>query len=158
LRDHLLRKDLLANISIRSSVNDFLTLWFGLPLYWIGKLFNWPPYKLAGNIADEKAKFIEFRASIQSNAGMLIWIVYIILQLTGIQFLFHCWPATLIWIVLSPALGYFSLRFHRVKQRILGRWRLLGLVKKNREEAERLILHREQIIQLLKSLLMSGIS
>ncbi|MFI5149043.1 MAG: 1-acyl-sn-glycerol-3-phosphate acyltransferase [Bacteroidia bacterium] len=153
LRDHLLRQDTLSKISIRSSVNDFLMLWFGLPVYWIGRLLNWLPYKFAGDLAVKKAKFVEFHASIQSNAGMLLWIIYFLLQICAVQLLFHNWLLTLIWIILVPVTGLFAHRFHAVKQKILGGWRLLGLVKKNREEAERLILQRAKIIVLLKNLL-----
>jgi len=153
LRDHLLRKDLLAKISLKSSLNDFLVLWFGLPVYWIGRLLNWPPYKLGGRIASRKAKFVEFHASIYSNAGMLLWILYYVLQVGMIGLGFHNWYLIIVWVILVPATGYFALRFHAVKKKILGRWRLLGLVKKDPQEAERLIMEREKIILLLKELL-----
>jgi 1-acyl-sn-glycerol-3-phosphate acyltransferase len=151
LRDHLLRKDALVKMSIKSILNDFFILWFGLPVYWIGLLLNFPPYYISQKVAKEKALKIEFYASVHANLGMILWVIYYLVQLVFITSLFHNWILTGVWALLTPITGYFCLHFYAVSKKIFGRWRLLGLVKKNRSEAERLILEREEIVQMIRS-------
>jgi glycerol-3-phosphate O-acyltransferase/dihydroxyacetone phosphate acyltransferase len=153
LRDHLLRKDALAKMNIASIMNDFLVLWFGLPFYWIGKLLNWRPYGIARKVADDKAKKVEFYASVFANMGMLLWPLYYILQLLLVQFTLHNRYITLVWMVLVPVLGIYALHFHAVMKKAFGRWRLLSIVKKRRTEAEELILQREQLVGEIQSIL-----
>jgi hypothetical protein len=150
LRDHLLRQDALSKMSVKSILNDFLILWFGLLPYWTGLLLNRPPYRLAQKLANDKVGKIEFYASVYANAGMIFWIVYYAIQLLFIRAVFHSWILSGIWALLVPLTGYYVLNFYPVMKKIFGRWRLLGLVKKNKAEAERLILEREEIIGMIR--------
>jgi glycerol-3-phosphate O-acyltransferase/dihydroxyacetone phosphate acyltransferase len=156
LRDHLLRRDMLFKMNLKSILLDFVTLWFGLPVYWMGWLFNFPPFRIARNIADEKAKKKEFYSSIYANLSMFFWIPYYLLQLIVIAYQTHTWWLTVVWAVWVPASGYFALYFYPVKKKIFGRWKLLGLVRKNKAEAERLIYEREELIELIKEGLTSS--
>jgi len=153
LRDHLLRKDALSKMSVKSILNDFFLLWFGLPLYWIGLALNLLPYHLAKKIANEKVGKVEFYASVYANAGMIFWLIFYVLQLVFISNVFHRWILTFVWAILVPSLGYYVIYFYPTMKKIFGRWRLLGLVKKNKAEAERLILEREEIVQMIRSAL-----
>ncbi len=153
LRDHLLRQDALARMNIKSILNDFFILWFGLPVYWTGLVLNLLPYHLAKKIANEKVGKVEFYASVYANLGMIFWIVFYILQLVFITRIFHNWILTTVWAILVPAMGYYVISFYPAMKKIFGRWRLLGLVKKNKAEAERLILEREHIVRMIRSIL-----
>jgi glycerol-3-phosphate O-acyltransferase/dihydroxyacetone phosphate acyltransferase len=156
LRDHLLRKDALEKMSLKSVLNDFFIMWFGLPLYWIGLVLNLLPYRIAKNMADEKAKNVEFRASIYANLGMILWIVFYVLQLVLIRSLFHSPKLSLLWIFLVPLSGIYAIAFYPVMKKTFGRWRLLSLVRKNKDEAERLINEREEIVRLIRQELNSA--
>jgi glycerol-3-phosphate O-acyltransferase/dihydroxyacetone phosphate acyltransferase len=156
LRDHLLRKEALAKMSIKSVLNDFLLMWFGLPLYATGLVLNHPPYKLAKNLAKDKAKNVEFFASIYANAAMFLWIAYYILQLIFVKWYTSSWIVLAVWTVLVPLTGLFVLRFYPVMKKVFGRWTLLGLVKKNRPTAERLIHEREELISMIRDLIKSS--
>jgi len=152
LRDNLLRHDRLTRMNLKSILSDFLLLWFGLPLYWIGLALNYPPFKLARKMADDKAKMKEFYASIFANLSMLLWPPYYVFQLVLAQKLSHTWWITIIWAMLVPATGWFVLGFYPVMKKAFGRWKLLGLVKKNKEEAERLIYERAEIVGMIRGL------
>jgi 1-acyl-sn-glycerol-3-phosphate acyltransferase len=156
LRDHLLRKDALEKMCLKSVLNDFFIMWFGLPLYWVGLLLNLLPYRIARNMANEKAKNVEFHASIYANVGMILWIVFYVLQLVLIRSLFHNPQLSLAWIFLVPLSGIYAIAFYPTMKKIFGRWRLLGLVRKDKEEAQKLILEREEIIQLIRQELKSA--
>jgi glycerol-3-phosphate O-acyltransferase/dihydroxyacetone phosphate acyltransferase len=153
LRDHLLRRDVLGKMNLKNTMRDFFILWFGLPVYWIGLLLNYPPYMLARNIADTKAKMIEFYSSVFANLAMLFWSPYFFLQLAVIGYYSHNWWLVLAWVFLVPVTGLFVIGFHPVMKKAFGRWKLLGLVRKNKAEAERLIYEREEIIQLIREYL-----
>lgn len=150
LRDHLLRRDALSKMNLQSTLGDFFKLWFGLPVYWIGLLLNYPPYRLARRMADEKAKTIVFYSSVFANLAMFFWIPYYLLQLLFLAQVFHSWWLLLAWALLVPLSGLFVIRFYSVRKKAFGRWKLLGLVKKNKAEAERLIYAREEIVELIK--------
>jgi membrane protein implicated in regulation of membrane protease activity len=137
-------------------LNDFFIMWFGLPLYWIGLVLNLLPYRIAKNMADEKAKNVEFRASIYANLGMILWIVFYVLQLVLIRSLFHSPKLSLLWIFLVPLSGIYAIAFYPVMKKTFGRWRLLSLVRKNKDEAERLINEREEIVRLIRQELNSA--
>jgi glycerol-3-phosphate O-acyltransferase/dihydroxyacetone phosphate acyltransferase len=153
LRDHLLRRDVLSKMNLKSAMRDFFKLWFGLPVYWIGLLLNSPPYKLARNMADTKAKMKEFYSSVFANLSMLLWLPYYLLQLAAIHHFSHSWWIVLVWAILVPVTGFFVIGFHPVMKKAFGRWKLLGLVRKNKASAERLIYEREEIIQLIRQYL-----
>jgi len=152
-----LRKENLAKISIGSTLNDFLIMWFSLPVYWVGMLLNGIPYRIARRMANKMAKNIEFHASVYANAGMFMWLLYYALQLVCVGLYFRNWSVLTAWAVVIPLTGYHTLRFYPRMKKIFGRWRLLGLVKKKRDDAARLINEREEIVQLIRKFMKSEI-
>ncbi|MEM8525271.1 MAG: 1-acyl-sn-glycerol-3-phosphate acyltransferase [Bacteroidota bacterium] len=80
---------------------------FGLPLFIIGTLFNFPPIKMADQIAKKNVKKIQYYIPVVwaiSNFGYFLY--WQLLLLLTYFFLPQIW----IWLTLSlPLLGYFSI-------------------------------------------------
>ena len=147
LRDHLLRPENIERITIGSFILEYFIICLGLPFYLISLLVNYPPYLTAKKISDKKIKNIEFYASVYGNLAMILWGIYYGMQLLTIALIFHRWLLLGIYAVVVPLLGFYSLWFYTVKEKIFGRWRLLGMVRKKRETIEQLIRERNIIIE-----------
>ncbi len=152
LRDHLLRKDNIEAMSGLGFINDFLLLWFGTPIYWIGWLLNFPPYCFARSLSDKKVKNVEFYASMYSNIAMFIWVIYYGLQLLTVALLFRSWPLLGGYAVAVPFLFWYVLLYAPVMKKILGRFRLMRMVRKNKKVVEELILQRGLIAETMEKL------
>jgi hypothetical protein len=110
-------------------------------------VINYPPYYLAKKYCDKKIKTVEFRASVYANLAMILWLVYAVIQIIIVGLVFRNWLILSIYtVVVLPLLGYFTLKFYPVKEKIFGRWRLLRLVRKQRHLVEEMVKERFEII------------
>ena len=149
LRDHLFRKESIEGMSGWTFFFDFLLIWFGMPCFFIGMLMNYPPYFFAKKFADKKVKNIEFYSSVHANLAWILWFPWYGLQLLAIALLFRSWLLLAIYSVLVPVLFIYIIHYYPVMKKIFGRWRLLRLVRKNKNEIEKLMITREEIISEL---------
>lgn len=148
LRDHLLRPENIENISIKGFIRDYFIFIFGMPLYFIGLVLNYPPYFFAKLFAVKKIKNIEFHASVYANLAMVFWGIYAAIQIIIVGLLFRSWWLLSAYTVaILPATGFFTLWFYPVKEKIQGRWRLLKMVKKEKPLVEELINERFAIMR-----------
>lgn len=147
LRDHLLRPENIEGISIKTFIRDYLIIWLGMPLYFIGLVLHYPPYFLAKKFCDKKIRNIEFFASVYANLAMIIWGIYASLQVLAVALILRDWLFLSFYaVVVLPATGFFTLWYYPVKEKIFGRWRLLRMVRKERNVVEELIKERFAII------------
>lgn len=146
LRDHLLRPEIINKMNIGNFLLDFIIIWFGIPIYLIGLLMNFPPYFISRDFADKKVKNVEFYASIYLNMSMLLWVLYYGIQLFVIALVFRSWIFLGIYALMVPLTGVFVLKFYPTMKKILGRWRLMRMVRKERKTIEDLINERTPII------------
>lgn len=146
LRDHLLRPEIINKMNIGNFLLDFLIIWFGIPIYLIGLLMNFPPYYISRDFADKKVKNVEFYASIHLNVSMILWVLYYGIQLLVIALVFHSWTFLGIYALFVPLTGLFVLKFYPKMKKIFGRWRLMRMVRKERKTIEDLINERTPII------------
>jgi glycerol-3-phosphate O-acyltransferase / dihydroxyacetone phosphate acyltransferase len=147
LRDHLLRPDSIENITLLTFIAEFFIVILGMPVYAIGMVINYPPYYLAKNYCDKNIKNIEFVASVYANLAMIFWLLYAMIQIVIVGLIFRSWLILSIYtVVFLPLLGYFTLKFYPVKEKIFGRWRLLRLVRKQRHVVEEMVNERFEII------------
>jgi 1-acyl-sn-glycerol-3-phosphate acyltransferase len=149
LRDHLLRAENIHKMNFLKFVADFFVLWFGVPFYLFGLVTNALPYLLAKKFADNKVRHIEFYASVHSNLGMILWLVMYPLQLLLIALVFKSWLFLGVYALLVPVSGFFMVNYYPVMKKIIGRLRLLRMVRKERKLVEELINLREQSMQLI---------
>lgn len=146
LRDHLLRPEIINKMNIGNFLLDFIIIWFGIPIYLIGLLMNYPPYFISKDFADKKVKNVEFYASIYLNMSMLLWVLYYGIQLLVIALAFRSWIFLGIYALMVPLTGVIVLKFYPTMKKILGRWRLMRMVRKERKTIEDLINERTPII------------
>jgi len=146
LRDHLLKPEIINKMKIGNFFLDFIIIWFGMPIYIFGLIMNYPPYYFGKIFADKKAKMIEFYSSLFANISMVLWLIYYLLQLLIVSLVFHSWIFIGIYALLVPITGLYVLKFYSVMKKIFGRWRLMRMVRKERETIEQLINERTEII------------
>ena len=145
LRDHLLRPESILKLSTWRFVLDFFVIWFGTPIYWMGMIMNHPPYIIAEKLASKKAKNPEFHPSIEVNLTWILWFIYYGSQLLTIALVFRSWPFLGIYGLIVPFTLFHCIRFDPMMRKILGRWRLMRLVRKEKAVVERLMFKREEI-------------
>lgn len=146
LRDHLLRPENIHKMNIGRFFIDFIIIWFGMPVYIIGLILNYPPYYIAKNFADTKIKKVEFYASVFVNMSMLLWIVYYGIQLLAVALISRNWTFLALYALLIPCTGFYVIKFYPAMKKIFGRWRLLRIVRKDRDTLEKVMTARTQII------------
>lgn len=152
LRDHLLQEEAINKINSWSFLKDFVIIWFGMPIYWIGLLMNYPPYLLAKNMTAKKIKQDEFKASFYANLAWIFWMIYYALQLLIVALVFRNWNYLGIYALLVPIMMMYVLRFYPTMKKIFGKWRLLDLVKKEKEKAQQIIFARKNILVAFEKL------
>jgi glycerol-3-phosphate O-acyltransferase/dihydroxyacetone phosphate acyltransferase len=146
LRDHLLRPEIINKMNIGNFLLDFLIIWFGIPIYLLGLVMNFPPYYISRDFADKKVKNVEFYASIHLNLSMILWLLYYGIQLLVVALVFRSWTFLGIYAIIVPLTGIFVLKFYPIMKKIFGRWRLMRMVRKERKTIEDLINERTPII------------
>ena len=149
LRDHLLKPESIDKMSFFSFLIECLSICLGMPLYGIALLLNHPPYYLAKRFSDKKIRNVEFYASVYCNLAMFIWLFYYGIQLLIIGLVFHNWSVLAAYAIAVPVLGLFSNHFGVLRKKIFGSWRLMQLVRKDREVVTSLINERKLIIDAL---------
>jgi glycerol-3-phosphate O-acyltransferase/dihydroxyacetone phosphate acyltransferase len=110
---------------------------------------NYPPYYFSKKYSDGKIKAVEFYASVNVNMSMLLWVVYYGIQLLVVGLAFRSWPVLGIYAMLVPLMGYYVLNYYPLMKKIFGRWRLLRMVRHERNAVEKLVHERAVIIELL---------
>ena len=103
-----------------------------------------------GYYSDKKIKQTEFYASAYLHIAMILWGVYFGIQILTVALLFRNWNLLAIYGVSVIALGLYCLLFYPVRKKIFGSWRLLRIVRKQREVVENLVSERAEIILLMK--------
>lgn len=143
LRDHLLRPENIGNTFIL----QYLLMIIAMPLYGFGLLLNYPPYFFAKKFCEKKIKNVEFFASVYANLAMILWLLYAGIQILVIALVFHSWILLCVYaIIILPLTGAFTLWFYPIKQKIVGRARLLNLVRKKRDLVKGMVNDRFEII------------
>jgi glycerol-3-phosphate O-acyltransferase / dihydroxyacetone phosphate acyltransferase len=154
LRDHLLRPENIEGISIGTFISDYLILVFGMPLYSLGLIFHYPPYFFAKMFCDKKIKSVEFFASVYANLAMILWLIYASIQVLAVALISRDWLLlSLYTVIFLPLSGFFTLWYYPVKEKIMGRLRLLKMVKNQRRTVEELVRERLTIISEIEDLL-----
>ena len=146
LRDHLLKAESVNKMNIGNFILEFFMLWFGMPVYAIGLALNFPPYYFAKKFFTKKIKHIEFYASVYFSVAMVLWLFYYAAQLLAVALVFRSWTLLSIYAVLVPATAGHVLGFYPMMKKIMGRWKLLKLVRKEKKIVETLVFLRNEII------------
>ena len=151
LRDHLLREESISNMNIGTFILEYIIIYLGMPIYFIGLLVNYLPYYLAKRFTQKKIKKNEFKASVYANISLMMWLVFYMIQLLIVALVFRNWGLLIIYAMTVPLLARYVLGFYPVMKKIFGRWRLLRMVRKDRDIVQQLIKERSVIVEELEN-------
>lgn len=152
LRDHLLRPETINKMNIWHFLLEYVIVYFGMLLYIPALITNYLPYYLPKLVTHKTVKSEEFYASVYSTLLMLTWLIYYGLQLLTIALVFRNWLLLGISAVAIPFLGFYAIAFYPKMKKIFGRWRLLRMVRKERNIVEELVTERSEIVSELEIL------
>ena len=149
LRDHLLREENINKMNFGTFLLEYLIIYLGTPLYFIGLVLNYLPYYVAKKMADKKVKKAEFYASFRANLSLIFWTFYFFLELIVGGLLLKNWLLLGLFALTIIFSGVFVIKFYPVMKKILGRWRLLRMVRKDRQTVERIVSERNIVMNEL---------
>jgi hypothetical protein len=84
---------------------------------------------------------------------MIFWLLFYPIQLIGVGLLFRSWPFLGVYALLVPLTGYFTLIYAPILKKIMGRLRLLRMVRKDRKIIETLIGDRNEVMAEIEKML-----
>ena len=151
LRDHLLREESINKMNFGTFFLEYLIIYLGMPIYLIGLLLNFPPYLVAKNFATKKVKKNEFYASFRANLSLIFWTIYFFLLLFIVALVFRSWVLLGIFALSVIVSGVFVIKFYSVMKKIFGRWRLLRMVRKDKQTVEKLMNERAEVMHELSN-------
>lgn len=146
LRDHLLREESINKMNFGTFLLEYLIIYLGVTIYLIGLLLNYPPYYIAKNLADKKVKKAEFYASFRANLSLIFWTFYFLIQIVIIGLVFKSWWFLLLHTMIVAFTGFFVIKFYPIMKKIFGRWRLLRMVRKEKDKVQKLVNDRAEIL------------
>lgn len=152
LKKHQL-KDWLINPDKQKRINYFVVflnivfITITLPIYILGLLGNYIPYKLAYLITSKKVKIKEFKASFYMGIGAMLFLINYALLFFVPKVLYSGWLGLLI-VVASFICGYICLHLSPIRKKTLGMIRILSLKSKNEKKFNDLVCQRSEIIKM----------
>jgi glycerol-3-phosphate O-acyltransferase / dihydroxyacetone phosphate acyltransferase len=151
LRDHLLRPKNIMAMSYGKAFIEFMGTWLGLPLHVYGLISNYLPWKLAYALANKATKNIEFHSSVNVAAGTFLFLVWWSILTLAVALGFRDWYLLGAYIISLPLGVWFNLMFWPFMKKVMGRWRLLGLVRKDHDKVAWLVNTRKEIMQEIEA-------
>lgn len=149
LRDHLLREESVDKMNFGTFILEYLIIYLGMPIYLIGLFLNYPPYYIAEIFAAKKVKKSEFYPSFRVNLSLIFWIIWFLFEVLVFALVFRNW-ALLGWFALTIAVtGVFVIKFYPVMKKIFGRWKLLRMVRKEKETVQRIVNDRNEVMSAM---------
>lgn len=149
LRDHLLREESINKMNFWTFLKEYIIIYLGTPIYLIGLLLNFFPYYIAEKFANKKVKKAEFYASFRANLSLIFWTIYYFVELLIIALVFRNWSLLGLFAMIIPITGFYAVEFYPVMKKILGRWKLLRMVRKDRQTVEQMINDRNSVMNEL---------
>ncbi len=153
LRDWLINPALQSSINYLNFIFRVLILISTLPVYFIGLIGNYIPYKLTYIITTKKVKLVEFKASFNMGIGATLFLFYYPIQFFIIKaFVPHVWWALLV-IFLFIISGFLSMHLSPFRKKTWGIYRMLQLKSKHHKVFEYLTKERKDIIESFEALM-----
>jgi len=119
---------------------------FGFPLFFVGALFNYLPYRLVGYFTNRFTQRDDFTGALRMVIGMFTFLfTYIIFFLIGFNFISN-------WIVVSviaslPFLGLFSLGYLKLINRVKAELFFKKMILTENSSIKKILALRVQIIE-----------
>lgn len=149
LRDHLLREESINKMNFGTFLLEYLIIYLGMPIYFIGLVLNFPPYYIAREFANKKVRKNEFYASFRANLSLIFWTIYFFAMLLTVALVFRNWVVLGAFALTVILTGIFVIKYYSIMKKIFGRWRLLRMVRKDKKTVERLMNERNEVMSAL---------
>lgn len=152
-------KDWLINPFKQSSINytvltlRILWIFLTLPIYVIGLLSSYIPYKLTHIITTKKVRVTEFKASFTMGIGAAMFLIYYSIQFSIIYILIPNFLWFLIVVAITIASSGFCIYISPFRKKTWGILRLLKLKSSQPNLIHDLTSQRKEIISLFEELL-----
>ena len=151
LKDWLINPDKQKGINYFTVYLKIIFLIITIPIYIIGLLGNYIPYKLSYFITSKKVKIKEFKASFYMGIGAMLFLINYALLFFIPKVLYSSWLGLLI-VVISFICGYTCLYLSPIRKKTMGMIRVLSLKSKNEKKFNDLIHQRAEIIKMYSAL------
>jgi glycerol-3-phosphate O-acyltransferase/dihydroxyacetone phosphate acyltransferase len=145
VRDWLIRPDMEKNISVFHFALRLVALIAGFPIYAVGLLANYAPFKLTHIITWKMIKNIEFYSSIAIGVGMGLFFIFYALWFSLIAFFTGSLFIAFCCCIVLGLCAWFSLYYYPFLQKTLGVLRIL----KNKILYHELKEKRKKLISLI---------
>lgn len=151
LKDWLINPDKQKGINYFTVYLKIIFLIITTPIYIIGLLGNYIPYKLSYFITSKKVKIKEFKASFYMGIGAMLFLINYALLFFIPKVLYSSWLGLLI-VVISFICGYTCLYLSPIRKKTIGMIRVLSLKSKNEKRFNDLLHQRAEIIKMYSAL------
>ena len=151
LKDWLINPDKQKEINYFTVYLKIIFLIITTPIYIIGLLGNYIPYKLSYFITSKKVKIKEFKASFYMGIGAMLFLINYALLFFIPKVLYSSWLGLLI-VVISFICGYICLYLSPIRKKTIGMIRVLSLKSKNEKKFNDLLHQRAEIIKMYSAL------
>ncbi|MEM1134327.1 MAG: lysophospholipid acyltransferase family protein [Bacteroidota bacterium] len=150
IQDGLLKKSNLQTNIFTKSILVILFLLGGLPIWLLGLITNYIPYKIPAQIAKIASKHIEYRAPIMMISGMFTFGFYYTVMISLTLIFTNNWLIVLGILLIAPLCGFFVLYYWNIVIETKNNLRLLAIINKERQIIKDLIDERKIIYSILK--------
>jgi 1-acyl-sn-glycerol-3-phosphate acyltransferase len=121
------------------------------PLFIFGNIFNLTFLEIP-NLQIKKIRDVQFHSSIRYGLSLVLAFVFLPLYLILSAIIFASWWIGLLFFLSLPLSGLFAWNYHLQVQRILGGFRIRGLIKNKNQEFGLLRHDHSELINLVSTL------
>ena len=133
-----------------SLIANFIGGIFGFPLFIVGALFNYLPYRLVGYFTNRYTQRDDFTGALRMVIGMFAFLfTYILFCIVGVNLISN-WMIVAVIILLSPFLGLFSLVYLKMINRVKAELFFKKMILTENASIKKILTLRVQIIEELE--------
>jgi 1-acyl-sn-glycerol-3-phosphate acyltransferase len=149
-RNHLIQKGPRSRFSMILQVLLMVIL---SPIYLLGVITSYIPYKLPVLISKKLFKDFMFHGAVNYAGALAFFTVFVLLETLLVQLVFGDWKITLVFLILMPFVGVFSFRFWIALKKLWHQWRYANFQSIRKQEAAELEQQYEDIIENTASMM-----
>lgn len=142
IKDQFLRPEIINRNLLSILLPKIILLLLSFPLHVIGLITNYIPYKFPYLLTKKIVKSIEFFSSVNIALGTFIFIFYYLFQVTLFTNLFKDYTLTIIFLLVAPLSGFFSLNYLKLYKEV----KAIVQIKNNLNKAKKQEELRTEII------------
>lgn len=135
-----------------SLVKMITTLILGFPIWLVGIINNYIPYKLPRAIALSITKDESFYGALLMSLGTFIFIIFYSIEIFLVWHFTHQLTLTIFTLIALPLIGFFTIYYSRIARRFYYNWLLVFKFNSKKKILMELIKERGEILQELEQI------